>query len=87
LKDILFRWKKPEKKLQVLDTTHMIGAFWEEEGGHVDPASATHAFAGAARQLGATIHRHTPVMATTQRADGGWDVMTDKGVYSSRICC
>ncbi len=71
--------EEAREKAPVLDTTHMIGAFWEEEGGHVDPASATNAFAGAARQLGATIHRHTPVMATTQRADGGWDVMTDKG--------
>lgn len=63
----------------VLDTSRMVGAFWEEEGGHVDPASATHAFAAAARKLGATIHRFTPVTATTQRADGSWDVVTDKG--------
>lgn len=63
----------------VLDTSHMVGAFWEEEGGHVDPASATHAFAAAARKLGATIHRFTTVTATTQRADGSWDVVTDKG--------
>ena len=53
------------QKAPVLDTTHMIGAFWEEEGGHVDPASATNAFAAAARGLGATIHRHTLVPATT----------------------
>lgn len=66
-------------KAPVLNTEHMIGAFWEEEGGHVDPASATNAFAGAARQLGASIHRHTPVTATTQRADGTWDVVTEKG--------
>lgn len=68
-----------KEKAPVLDTDHMIGAFWEEEGGHVDPASATMAFAGAARKLGATIHRHTPVIATNQRADGTWDVVTDKG--------
>lgn len=63
----------------VLDTSHMVGAFWEVEGGHVDPASATNAFAAAARKLGATIHRFTPVTATTQRADGSWDVVTGKG--------
>lgn len=64
------------EKAPILDTTHMLGALWEEEGGHVDPASATNAFAAAARALGATIHRHTPVTATTQRADGTWTVQT-----------
>ncbi|WP_264214456.1 FAD-dependent oxidoreductase [Leisingera thetidis] len=71
--------QEAKAKAPVLDTSHMIGAFWEEEGGHVDPASATNAFAAAARQLSATTHRHTPVTATNQRADGTWDVVTDKG--------
>ncbi|MBT3143853.1 hypothetical protein DS909_13975 [Phaeobacter gallaeciensis] len=71
--------EEAKEKAPILDTSHMIGAFWEEEGGHVDPASATNAFAAAARQMGATIHRHTPVTATTQRADGTWDVVTEKG--------
>lgn len=63
----------------ILDTTPMLAAFWEEEGGHVDPASATHALATAARGLGATIHRFTPVTGTAQRADGSWDIATPKG--------
>ncbi len=71
--------EEAKAKAPVLDTTHMVGAFWEEEGGHVDPASATNAFAAAARKLGAVIHRFTPVTATNQRADGTWDVVTDKG--------
>ncbi|MDW4551237.1 FAD-dependent oxidoreductase [Defluviimonas sp. D31] len=71
--------EEAKAKAPVLDTRHMVGAFWEEEGGHVDPASATNAFAAAARKLGAAIHRFTPVTATSQRADGTWDVVTDKG--------
>ncbi|MCP4981374.1 MAG: FAD-dependent oxidoreductase, partial [Gammaproteobacteria bacterium] len=67
------------EKVPLLDTTHMVGALWEDEGGHVDPASATQAFAAAARKLGAEIYRHTPVTATTQRADGSWDVLTENG--------
>ena len=67
------------EKAPLLDTTHMVGALWEEEGGHVDPASATQAFAAAARKLGAEIYRHTPVIATTQRADGSWNVVTENG--------
>ncbi|MCP5087170.1 MAG: FAD-dependent oxidoreductase [Rhodobacteraceae bacterium] len=68
-----------KERAPVLDTAHMVGALWEEEGGHVDPASATQAFAAAARQLGATIHRHTPVIATNQCTDGSWDVVTKGG--------
>jgi len=67
------------EKAPLLDTTHMVGALWEEEGGHVDPASATQAFAAAARNLGAEIYRHTAVIETTQRADGSWDVVTENG--------
>ena len=74
-----------KEKAPVLDTSHMIGAFWEDEGGHVDPASATQAFAAAARQLGATIHRHTPVTATRQRADGSWDVVTGSGTIHAEF--
>ncbi|MEX0305602.1 MAG: FAD-dependent oxidoreductase [Leisingera sp.] len=71
--------EEAKEKAPVLDPSHMIGAFWEEEGGHVDPASAPNAFAAAAREMGAAIQRHTPVTATNQRADGSWDVVTDKG--------
>ena len=66
-------------KVPILDTSHMVGALWEEEGGHVDPASATQAFAAAARKLGAEIYRHNPVIETNQRADGSWDVVTENG--------
>ncbi|MGB5837915.1 MAG: FAD-dependent oxidoreductase [Albidovulum sp.] len=71
--------EEAKERCPVLDTSHMVGALWEEEGGHVDPASATQAFAAAARKLGATIHRHTPVIATKPRADGTWDVVTANG--------
>jgi len=67
------------EKVPFLDTTQMLGALWEEEGGHVDPASATQAFAAAARKLGAEVVRHCPVTATQQRADDSWDVITEQG--------
>jgi dimethylglycine dehydrogenase len=66
-------------RVPLLDTSCMVGALWEEEGGHVDPASATQAFAAAARKLGAEIYRHNPVIETNQRADGSWDVVTENG--------
>jgi dimethylglycine dehydrogenase len=73
------------EKVPLLDTTHMVGALWEEEGGHVDPASATQAFAAAARRLGAGIYRHNPVTATTQCADGSWEVVTANGVIHAEF--
>jgi len=52
---------------------------YEPDGGNVDPSGVTHAFAKGARNLGAEVHRFTPVIATTQRDDGSWDVETEKG--------
>ncbi len=52
---------------------------FEPDGGNVDPSGVTNAYAVGARQRGAEIHRFTPVMATTQQADGSWIVETPKG--------
>jgi dimethylglycine dehydrogenase len=58
---------------------------YEPDGGNVDPSGVTHAYAKGARQRGAEVHRFTPVIATTQRADGGWDVETDKGTIHADV--
>ncbi len=71
--------KEARDKAPVLDTTDIISVLWEEQGGHVDPASATQAFAVAARNLGVEIYRHTPVVGTIQQTDGSWQVRTEKG--------
>jgi dimethylglycine dehydrogenase len=71
--------QEAKEKAPLLDTSHFKAALWEEEGGHVDPASSTMAFAAAAKKLGAKIYRHTPVTATLQKPDGSWLVETVKG--------
>ena len=58
---------------------------FEPDGGNVDPSGVTHAYAKGARNLGAEIHRFTPVIATTQRDDGRWDVETDKGTITTDV--
>ncbi|MBS0395753.1 MAG: GcvT family protein [Proteobacteria bacterium] len=63
----------------LIDPSHFIGALWRADGGHCDPSGTTHAYAKAARQLGATVERFTRVEALRPRADGSWDVVTDKG--------
>ncbi len=66
-------------KAPILDTRHIMACLWEDDGGHVDPASATQAFAQGARKLGVQIHRHTPVVETIWSAEGSWLVVTEKG--------
>ncbi|MEP7243724.1 MAG: FAD-dependent oxidoreductase [Gammaproteobacteria bacterium] len=63
----------------LIDTSHFIGALWRADGGHCDPSGTTHAYAKAARQLGASVERFTRVLSLSQRRDGSWDVVTDKG--------
>ncbi|MEM8537081.1 MAG: FAD-dependent oxidoreductase, partial [Pseudomonadota bacterium] len=57
----------------------IIGALYDPLDGHLDPSGTTHAYAKAARMGGASIALHTRVMETNPRADGTWDVVTDKG--------
>ena len=66
-------------KAPILETGPLYAALWEEEGGHVDPASATQAFAAAARKLGAVIYRHNPVIETNPLPGGRWQVVTRDG--------
>ncbi|MCZ6471528.1 MAG: FAD-dependent oxidoreductase, partial [Gammaproteobacteria bacterium] len=58
---------------------------YEPDGGNVDPSGVTYAYAKGARNLGAEIERFTPVIATTQRTDGSWDVETDKGTIHADV--
>jgi dimethylglycine dehydrogenase len=52
---------------------------FEPDGGNVDPSGVTQAYAAGARQMGAEIHRFTPVTGTVQQPDGSWVVETDNG--------
>ncbi|MCP4487874.1 MAG: FAD-dependent oxidoreductase [Gammaproteobacteria bacterium] len=58
---------------------------YEPDGGNVDPSGVTHAYVKGARNLGAEVERFTPVLVTTQRFDGSWDVETDKGTIHADV--
>ncbi len=68
-----------KKIAPVTNTEGIIGALYDPLDGHLDPSGTTHAYAKAARMGGATIETHCMVRETNQRADGTWDVVTDKG--------
>ena len=57
----------------------VIGALYDPLDGHLDPSGTTHAYARAARMGGAEIVLHNRVLETNPRADGGWEVVTEKG--------
>ena len=64
----------------------IIGGLYDPLDGHLDPSGTTHAYAKAARMGGAHIETHCKVLSTTQRADGTWDLVTDKGtVHAEHI--
>lgn len=56
----------------------VVGGTHTVHDGHVDPTSATNALAKAARNLGATIHRHTRVTGI-ERVGDEWRLVTEKG--------
>lgn len=63
----------------IVDVTGLKGGMYMADEGHIDPYSITHAYAKLAKQQGAEIYRHTKVDALTPRADGSWEVITNKG--------
>lgn len=67
----------------LIDPKHYLAALWDDQDGDLDPSGATYAFAKAARVHGAQYFTHTPATATTQRADGSWDVTTPRGVINA----
>ncbi len=65
--------------MPLLDPKEFVGAVRNTEDGHLDPSGVTHAYAKAARVLGASVERFTKVEDIVRRADGMWRVITDKG--------
>ncbi|MFZ2099420.1 MAG: FAD-dependent oxidoreductase, partial [Oricola sp.] len=67
----------------IMDETNFVGALWDPVEGHLDPSGTTHAYAKAAKMLGAEIVLRNPVKELTQRADGTWNVITEQGTVKA----
>jgi len=79
-------WISPKEVAErhpLIDPKHYIAALWDDQDGDLDPSGTTYAFAKAAKHHGGQYFTHTPVTATTQRADGTWDVVTGKGTVNA----
>ena len=71
--------ERAHELMPLLDPACFVGALETIVDGHLDPSGTTHAYAKAARKLGAQIERFTKVEELIQCADGTWRVITNKG--------
>ncbi len=67
-----------QDKYPFLETHGLQGALYDPADGDIDPAQLTQALAKGARDLGATILRHTPATGVS-RENGEWIVHTATG--------
>ncbi|MER8553717.1 FAD-dependent oxidoreductase [Mesorhizobium sp. M0976] len=67
----------------LMDETNFVGAMWDPVEGHLDPSGTTHAYAKAARKLGAEIVLRNRVVELTQEVDGTWNVVTEQGTIKA----
>jgi dimethylglycine dehydrogenase len=67
----------------LMDESKFIGALWDPVEGHLDPSGTTHAYAQAARKLGAEIVLRNRVTDLTQETDGTWNVVTEQGTVKA----
>ncbi|HUI18353.1 MAG TPA: FAD-dependent oxidoreductase [Alphaproteobacteria bacterium] len=63
----------------LVETKGILGAVWNPEDGHIDPASVTQALAKGARDGGAKVLRQTEVIGLARERGGEWLVETAEG--------
>lgn len=63
----------------LLETSGMLGAWWDPLDGDIDPAGLTFALARKAREAGAKVYRFNPVEDITRLPSGEFIVHTQKG--------
>ena len=63
----------------LMDERNFVGAMWDPVEGHLDPSGTTHAYAKAARKLGAEVVLRNRVVELTQAVDCTWNVVTEQG--------
>jgi len=65
-------------KCPILDIEGVLGGLWADREGYVDTTGTVHAYAAAAKKRGARVIEHNRVLGLSQRADGSWDLETEK---------
>ena len=63
----------------LVDVSDLHGGIWDQYEGYLDPHGTTMAYAKAAEKRGAQIVLRNRVVELHPRAEGAWDVVTEKG--------
>jgi len=72
----------------LVETDGIIGAIQHKADGYIQPADLTQALAKGARSHGATIERNTTVTAISQKPNGEWVLLTDRGeITCEHVVC
>ena len=64
--------KEAKRRNPLLNIDDLLGAFWDERDGDIDPAQLCQALAARSRRAGAKIHRNTPVTRIQRTPSGEW---------------
>ena len=75
--------KEAKQLLPLIEERYFVGAMVDRADGNLDPSGTTHAYARSAVIGGAEIYLQTRVTAISRRADGSWDVATQKGTINA----
>jgi len=83
--DIEARLLRPEEigeMCPIVSLDGVLGGLHDPNEGHLDPHGTTHAYAGAARKLGAEVILRNRVVAL-HPTPGGWRIETERGVVEA----
>ncbi|TCK98960.1 dimethylglycine dehydrogenase [Shimia isoporae] len=65
----------------VMSGDGILGGLWADREGYIDTTGTVHAYAGAAKKLGAQVIEHNRVIELVEKPDG-WEVVTEKGTIT-----
>jgi dimethylglycine dehydrogenase len=68
-----------------LELEGIRAGLWDPKDGDIDPAQLTQALAKGARDLGATVYRHTRVTAIAPLGRSGWRIETSAGAIEAEF--
>ncbi len=75
--------REAKEMFPLMDESNFVGALWDPAEGHLDPSGTTHAYAKAARKLGAEIVTQNRIVDLNQLNDGTWNVVTEQGTVKA----
>jgi len=73
--------KEAQELCPIMSTDGILGGMWADREGYIDTTGTVHAYAGAAKKMGATVIEHNRVLELNQKTDG-WEVVTEKGTIN-----